>query len=155
MSSDTALAELFEKAAKLTEYKKQLANLLLGEILRLSSDEEFDCPISAEHIAQLTDLWGDSEINSSTAKKLVGRLWEDGSRSPAEIVDTEGLRQIKSEEILLPLVEEAIAKNSRSVEDFINGKVNALKALIGYVMSKTGGLAEAKTVERLILDKII
>lgn len=154
LADDIALSALFESAAALTEHKKTLANLLLGEILRLSSEEEFSCPISAEHIAELADLTASAEINSSTAKKLIGRLWEDGSRSPEKIVDIEGLRQIKSEDILLPLAKEAIEKNQRSVADYKNGKSNALRSLIGYVMSKTDGLAEPKTVEKLILSLI-
>ena len=151
LSSDTALSELFDSCAALTEHKKPLANLLLGEILRLSSDEDFSCPICAEHIAQIADLCAEEDINSPTAKKLIGRLWNGEKRAPSEIVDTEGLRQIKSEEILLPLVKEAIDKNERAVMDYKNGKANAAKSLIGYVMSRTAGLAEPKAVEKLIL----
>lgn len=152
LASDTALSQLFESAAGLTSHKKTLANLMLGEILRLSSEEEFSCPIPAKHIADIATLCAEGDINSSTAKKLIGRLWEDSSLSPCEIVESEGLRQIRDEEILLPLAKEAIEKNARSAEDYKNGKSNALRSLIGYVMSRTGGLAEAKTVEKLLLD---
>ena len=151
LSSDTALSELFDSCAALTEHRKPLANLLLGEILRLSADEDLSCPIPAEHIAEIAELTATQEINSSTAKRIIGKLWGGDKRSPADIVDTEGLRQIKSEEILLPLVKEAIEKNERAVRDYKNGKSNACKSLIGYVMSRTAGLAEPKTVEKLIL----
>lgn len=152
LSSDTVLSDLFEKCASTAKNKKILANLLLGEVLRLSADEEFFCPIPAEHISEICDLYSDGEINSSTAKKLIGRLWSGEPHSPIEIVNAENLRQIKSKEILLPLAKEAVEKNSRAAEDYKNGKSNALKSLVGYVMSRTGGLAEAKSAEKLILE---
>ncbi len=154
LSADVGLSNLFDKCAELTAHRKTLANLLLGEILRLSSEEEFSCPISAEHIAGIADLCAEKEINSPTAKKLIARLWAGESRTPAEIVDGEGLRQIRSRDILLPLAKEAIAKNAKSVEDYKNGKSNALRALMGYIMSRTNGLAEPKTAENLILELI-
>ena len=154
LSSDMVLSDLFEKCAAVAKSKKILANLLLGEILRLSSDEEFFCPIAPKHIAEIADLYAESEINSSTAKKLIGRLWNGEHRSPIDIVNSENLRQIKSEEILLPLAKEAISRNARAAEDYKGGRSNALKSLVGYVMSQTGGLADAKAVENLILDLI-
>ena len=152
LSSDTALSALFDSCATLSNNRKGLANLLLGEILRLSNDEDFYCPINPKYIAETADLCASDEINSTTAKRIIGRLWNGEMRSPTEIVDAEELRQIKSEDVLLPLVKEAIEKNERAVRDYKNGKSNAAKSLMGYVMSRTAGLAEPKTVEKLILQ---
>ena len=154
LSSDITLSDIFDSSAKLTEHKKALANLLLGEILRLCDSEEFYCPIPAKSLAELSDMFGNGDINSSTQKKLVARLWDDPTLSPRHIAESESLWQIKDEERLLPLVLEAIEKNQRSAVDYKNGKTNALKALVGYVMGKTGGLAEPKTVEKLLLERI-
>lgn len=154
LSSDIVLSDLFEAAARNTEHKKTLANIILGDILRLSQGEEFFCPIPPDHLAELATLFGNGDINSSTVKRLTARLWESQDRSPKELVEAEGLWQIKDERVLMPIIKEALTRNARSVEDYKNGKSNAIKALIGYVMSRTGGLAEPKTVESMILRLI-
>ena len=83
----------------------ELTNLLLGEVLRLCTDEDFACPIPPESLGELATLLAEGDINSTTAKKLIGRMWSDPSILPAETVDKEGLRQIKSTEALLPLID--------------------------------------------------
>lgn len=154
LSSDMALSDYFTQAAEATAHKKTLTNLLLGEVLRLCTDEDFACPIPPESLGQLATLLAEGDINSTTAKKLIGRMWSDPSILPAETVDKEGLRQIKSTEALLPLIEAAIAANPKAVADYKSGKTNALRSLQGYVMSITGGLAEPKAVEKLMLEAL-
>ena len=153
LSSDVNLSNVFDKAAELTEYKKVLANIMLGEILRLCESEDFACPISHENIAELATLVGEDKISNTTAKKLVGRMWQNDT-SPKKIVDDENLYQINDEDILRELVREAIEANQRSVDDYKHGKKNALKAIMGYIMAKTRGLVNPQTTEKLLLDVV-
>ena len=151
LSSDIALSALFEEAHELTPYAKTLANLLLGEVLRLCDSEDFVCPINAENLACLADLSATEQINASTAKKLVSRLWSENV-SPLEIVKAENLFQINDADELRALAKQATEQNPRAVADYKNGKSAALRSLIGMVMSKTGGRANPKLAEEILVE---
>ena len=50
--------------------------------------------------------------------------------------------------------EEAIAENPQSVADYKAGKEKALNALVGAVMKKTRGRADARTARDILLEKL-
>ena len=153
LTSDKALADYFEAAAEQTEYRKTLANIIISELLRLARAEDFECGISPKSLAELATLAGSARINSSTAKKLLQRLWEKDF-SPFEIVVAEGLEQINDEELLRRYVTEAIEASPASVQDYKRGKTAAAKAIVGRVMSATGGRANPAIASRLTEDML-
>ena len=154
ISSDGALSDYFDEAAKYTKHKKTLANLLLSEVLRLCDAEDFKCAIPPQRLGELAELFGDERINSSTAKKMLSKMWNDPCTVPAELAERERLWQINSESELLPLVENAIRTNPKAVEDFLGGKSFAIRSIIGKVMASSGGKANPVTVEALIKREI-
>ena len=149
LCSDKMLSDFFDSAEKRTEYKKDLANLLLGETLRLCEGEDFECPFSADSLAELATLLGEKKISSTTAKKLLVRMWKDGI-SPMQTVENENLYQINDVHLLTELAKEAINANTGSADDYRAGKKNALKAIVGYVMSKSKGLANPVITESIL-----
>ena len=153
LTADKALADYFESAAEHTEYHKILANIIISDLLRLARAEDFECGISPKNLAALATLSGSSRINSSTAKKLLQRLWEKDS-SPEDIVRSEGLEQINDAELLRGYVEKAIAENPESVRDYKRGKTAAAKAIVGKVMSDTGGRANPAIASKLVEDML-
>ena len=153
LTSDKALADYFEAAAEQTEYRKTLANIIISELLRLARAEDFECGISPKSLAELATLAGSARINSSTAKKLLQRLWEKDF-SPFEIVVAEGLEQINDEELLRRYVTEAIEASPASVQDYKRGTTAAAKAIVGRVMSATGGRANPAIASRLTEDML-
>ena len=159
LSSDLALSDYFEAAAEGCSHVKTLANLLISEALRLSTGEEFSCPIPPEKFGELSKLFGSERINSSTAKKILVRLWNDNAegkepRSPSDIAESEGLWQINSRDQLLALARSAIESNQKSVNDYKNGKTAALRALIGKAMAESRGLANPKLLETILLEEL-
>jgi aspartyl-tRNA(Asn)/glutamyl-tRNA(Gln) amidotransferase subunit B len=154
ISSDIALSNFFDEAARFTEHTKILANLLLCEGLRLCGAEEFECPVPAENLAELCTLFGEGRINSSTEKKLLERMWSEPSESAADIAEREDLWQIRDEGRLLELVDMAIAENPKAVADFKGGKSFAIRSIIGRVMAKSAGRAHPEMTEKLILSQI-
>ena len=159
LSSDLSLSDYFEAASMGACHVKTLANLLISEALRLSEGDEFACPIPHGHFRELAELFGGERINSSTAKKLLSRLWDDNAcgkepRSPSDIVESERLWQINSREELLTLARGAIANNQKSVADYKNGKSAALRSLIGKAMAESRGLANPKLLEDILLEEL-
>ncbi len=149
LTGQVEIADYFEAGAKLTKHPKVLGNLIISEIFRLLPQDSADIPISAANMAKIADMYGEGLINSGTAKKLVNRLWEQDA-DPAEIVEREGLGQINDREKLAAVVAEVIAKNPKSVEDFRKGKLQAVKALMGQVMGRTGGRGNPALIQEIL-----
>ena len=154
IASDPALSAYFEQAEEYTRYKKQLANILLSEILRLVEGEDFECKISPQYLGELCELYGSERVNSSTEKKLLAMMWEGREESPADIAEELGLWQINDESQLLPIVLEVIEKNQKAVSDYKGGKSFAIRSIIGKAMGQTQGRANPRIVEELILQEI-
>ena len=154
--SDRALAEYFEAAAALTDYKKTLSNLIVTELLRLldaQRNDAFSSPVSAENMAKLASLLGDETINSSTAKKLLSEMF-DKDIDPCKAVHERGLAQINDRSALLPFILQALTENPKAKIDYATGKRFAAKAIIGRVMALTSGKANPTVLSEMVEEEI-
>ena len=147
--SDMDMADYFEKVATLAKTPKVVANILVGEVARLNTAEMFCCPISAVNMAKLSDLISNEVINTSTAKKLIARMWETDF-DPVVIVEKEDLKQINDRDFLVKIATDVIGNSRKLVSDYKNGKQQAIKALMGQAMSKTTGKANPVVMEEII-----
>ena len=112
-----------------------------------------DYPIAATDLAELVRLIDVGTISGAIAKKVY-RAMMDGEGSPEAIVKARGLVQISDTSAIEPVIDEVIAKNPQSVEDFRAGKERALGALVGQVMKATQGKANPQLVNELIRKKL-
>lgn len=153
ITNDMATADYFEEAAANTKYPKILANLMIAEIMKLYDSETGSPQIAPEHLAQIAEMQGSGEINSSVAKKVIKALWEEDTDA-CEYVKTNDLGQINDEALLNEMIKAAIEKNPKSVEDYKKGKVAAAKAIMGQVMSATKGRGNPILIEKLLNDAL-
>ena len=154
LSSDLALSDYFDRAASVTEHKRTVANMLISEGLRLSVGEDFFCPIAPEKFGRLCELFASEMINSSTAKKLLVRMWSEPALEPDKVAESESLWQINDRAELEKIAVAAIEQSRKAVEDYRGGKSFALKSIVGKAMAASGGRANPRIVEQLILEKI-
>ena len=77
-----------------------------------------------------------------------------GEGSPTEVADARGLELVQDDGALQAAVDEVIAQNADVAEKIRGGKVQAVGALIGQVMKKMRGQADAGRVRELILEKL-
>ena len=156
LTGQKEIADYFETAAKLTHAPITLCNLLITEIFRLLPPESTEIPISAAHLAKLSDLIDGGQVNSSAGKKVLTLLWEQ-DRDPEDIVSEQGLYQLSDSEALLSAVREAISQNPKMLEGYKKGKTNMSKALMGQAMAITQGKANPVKLQELLqaeLDKV-
>jgi aspartyl-tRNA(Asn)/glutamyl-tRNA(Gln) amidotransferase subunit B len=71
-------------------------------------------------------------------------------QSAAEVVESEGLRQISDTGELEAIIAQAIADNPRAVEDYRAGKTKAMGAIVGSVMRVTRGQANPGMVNDMV-----
>ena len=153
LTSSIELANYFEKAAKTSKDTKVLANLLISEVFRLVSADEFQLPFSPEYLSELVNYIDSGRVSISAGKKIIEKMFKE-EKSPDKIIKEYDLEQINDEEILSPIVDEAIKGSKRAVEEYKAGKEKALQSIVGRVMSRTKGKANPQLTIELIIKKI-
>ncbi len=71
---------------------------------------------------------------------------------PEQYVEEKGLKTVNDEGALRKTVEEVIAANPQSVEDYRGGKEKALGFLVGQTMKAMKGKADPAMVNRLLKE---
>jgi aspartyl-tRNA(Asn)/glutamyl-tRNA(Gln) amidotransferase subunit B len=111
-------------------------------------------PISAAQIAGLVLRIADNTISNNIAKKVFEALWNGEGNSADEIIEKQGLKQITDTGAIEALVDEVLAANQKSVEEFRAGKEKAFNALVGQAMKATKGKANPQQVTDLLKKKL-
>ena len=151
IAADAGLAEYFEQGAKSCAHPRIMANLLISEALPLSGTEPIR--VKAGDLAQLADMLAAEEINSSTAKRVLREISQDG-QPPRQVVDRLGLWQINDERALGEIVRQVLEESTALVESYRRGKQAALKGLIGQAMAKSNGLGNPVKIETLLRETL-
>jgi aspartyl-tRNA(Asn)/glutamyl-tRNA(Gln) amidotransferase subunit B len=105
------------------------------------------------HIADLIKLTNEGVISGLVAKEVLRQNIDTG-KDPAVIVKQKGLEQVSDKGELDLIIEDVINSNKKSVDDFKNGKDNAISFLVGQVMKISRGKANPKLANELLRAKL-
>ena len=156
LSSEQELAEYYEEVVKVSDDARLAANWVLTEILRVLKEknisiEEFS--VEPENIGKLIKLIKADTISSKIAKDVFEILLSE-NKDPEIIVKEKGLVQITDNSEIEKIVEQVLAENPQSVEDYKAGKSNALKYLVGQPMRLSKGKANLQMINEMILARL-
>ena len=156
LSSEQELAEYYEQVVKDSDDARLAANWVLTEILRVLKEknifiEEFS--VEPENIGKLIKLIKADTISSKIAKDVFEILLSE-NKDPEIIVKEKGLVQITDNSEIEKIVEQVLAENPQSVEDYKAGKSNALKYLVGQSMRLSKGKANPQMINEMILARL-
>ena len=150
------MADYFDEALSHYNDAKTLANWIMGDLARLVNTNQTamrDCPVAARQLAELLDMIGKGTISGKIAKSVLEEMYAT-SKDAAAVVKEKGLAQISDEGALLQIVDDVIAANPQSVEDYRAGKEKAIGFLVGQIMKATKGQANPGVVNTLLKDKL-
>ena len=150
------LANYFENVVKLTNEPKLSSNWMLTEVLRVLKEEYIDInefKVSSENLAKLIKLVKEGTISSKLAKDIFEIMCED-NKDPNIIVKEKGLIQISDTSEIEKIVKQVIEENPESVNDYLNGKDRAIKALMGSAMKISRGKANPQLVQELLIKNM-
>ncbi len=151
------LAGYFESVAAAVADKKVAANWVMGEFsaaLNASDLAVAAAPLSPTQLARLIQRVLDGTINNKTAKDVFAALWAGEAASADAIIDARGLRQISDVGAIEKIVDEVLAANVKSVEEFRAGKEKAFNALVGQAMKATKGKANPAQVNEILRRRL-
>ena len=136
---------------------KTCANWVMGDLAARLNREDKDIsesPVSAAQLGGLIARIADGTISNSIARKVFDALWNGEGESADQIIEAEGLKQISDSGAIEKIIDEVLAANARSVEEFRAGKEKAFNALVGQAMKATKGKANPQQVGELLRKKL-
>ncbi len=148
------LANYFEEVVGFGVSAKEASNWILVELLRVLKDEEEEIiPVKSEYLANLIKIIGEGKISRTAGKEVFEELIAT-DKSPETIIKEKGLTQISDSSELEKMVSEILDQNPQAIEDYKNGKNQAVGFLVGQVMKASKGKANPQTTKDIIEKKL-
>ncbi|MDG0857157.1 Asp-tRNA(Asn)/Glu-tRNA(Gln) amidotransferase subunit GatB [Roseateles puraquae] len=175
MTQSLATARYYEAAKAAGATPKLVANWVMGEIskrLNASGAEIDTAPVGPELLAALIIRIKDGTISNNAAKEVFEFLWTaseavglslDASYADRAIADlarvdavieAKGLKQVSDTGAIEAILDEVLAANQKSVDEYRAGKDKAFNALVGQAMKATKGKANPALVNELLKKKL-
>ncbi|WP_374018002.1 Asp-tRNA(Asn)/Glu-tRNA(Gln) amidotransferase subunit GatB [Paenibacillus thiaminolyticus] len=154
ITSSKKLADLFEDSLQYTKDAKAVANWIMGDLLAFLNAGGLEIEavkLDGQGLGEMIGLIEKGTISTKIAKTVFKEMLESG-KPPQTIVEEQGLVQISDEGAILVVVQQIIASNPQSVEDYKAGKQKAIGFLVGQVMKETKGKANPGLVNQLLVQ---
>jgi aspartyl-tRNA(Asn)/glutamyl-tRNA(Gln) amidotransferase subunit B len=157
MTHSRAMSDFFEATAAACGQPKLASNWLTGEVSRRLNavDSSIEaCPLSPQTLGALIARIHDQTISHNAAKQVLDALWLTPHKTVDELIREQGHEQINDSTELERILDDVLAANAKSVEEFRAGKDKAFNALIGQAMKATKGKANPALVNELLKKKL-
>ena len=154
ITNSKKLADIFEEAISLGAAPKKVSNWLMVETMRLMKEAGMDADelsFSAKNLAAIIKMVDDKVINGTVAKEVFEKVFADDI-DPVKYVEENGLKTVNDEGALTKTIEEIVAANPKSVEDYKSGKEKAIGFLVGQTMKAMKGKADPGEVNRILKE---
>jgi aspartyl-tRNA(Asn)/glutamyl-tRNA(Gln) amidotransferase subunit B len=151
ITADVQLADYFDAVVAAGVPAKAAANWLTGEFSRLLNQHAADglrvsdVALPATGLAELVMEVEEGRVSATNAKDVLARVFESGE-SPREVIEREGLGQVSDSGLIASEVAAVLAEFPSQVGEYRGGKQQIYGFLVGQVMKRTRGRADAKLV---------
>ncbi|HIR11512.1 MAG TPA: Asp-tRNA(Asn)/Glu-tRNA(Gln) amidotransferase subunit GatB [Candidatus Fimenecus excrementavium] len=152
LTGNMAFVTLFEETVKLCDSPKDVANWIMGEVMKLLNDTGTlpeDMTLAPEKLAVVIQMVKSGKINRGTGKTVLEKVFADGV-DPESYVQENNLAQITDLGAIRPVLEEVIAANEKSVSEYKAGKTQAMGYIMGQAMRALKGKAPAQEVQKML-----
>ena len=150
------VSEYFDKAIEGLKVPKTVSNFIIGSMFRRieteAEKENFAVATTPQQLNQLVKMIEDKKIQNNLAKHTLEKILDTG-KPCTDFIDENDLGGI-DEIALAEMCQNAINNNPNAVIDYKNGKEKALMALLGNVMKKSRGKADAQSVKAKLKELI-
>ena len=154
ITGDIYLVRFFEKTLEKCNSPKDVANWIMGEVMKLLNDSATlteNNPLKPEDLAAVINMVKSNKINRGTGKKVLEKVFTDGA-DPEKYVEENNLAQVTDVSALRPIIEQVIADNEKSVSEYKAGKTQAMGYIMGQAMRALKGKAPAQEVQKILKE---
>ncbi|MDE5947140.1 MAG: Asp-tRNA(Asn)/Glu-tRNA(Gln) amidotransferase subunit GatB [Oscillospiraceae bacterium] len=131
---------------------KTLSNWILSDISKFTNDTGksiLETKLTAEKLVALVCEVEKGTISNSSAKKIFDIIIKE-DKDPVKLIEELGLAQNSDDGFLEQLAKDVLSANEKSVNDYKNGKTNALGYLVGQCMKASKGKANPGKVKEIV-----
>jgi len=157
MTQSLAFAQFYEATRDGCGSPKLAANWLMGEVSKRLNAEGRAITATALKPATLALLIrrvSDGTVSNNGARQVFDLLWSGQNSDVDAIIESQGLQRMSDSSALLAIVDEVLAANAKSVEEFRAGKDKAFNALVGQVMKASKGKANPAQAGELLRQRL-
>jgi aspartyl-tRNA(Asn)/glutamyl-tRNA(Gln) amidotransferase subunit B len=162
LTSSKGMSAYFESVVGVVgpTHAKLAANWLMGEVSSQLNRDSLDIansPVSPAQLGLVIQRVADGTISNKIAKDIFQAIWEEKATDDTaadRIIEAKGLKQISDTGALEAIIDEVMAANQKSVDEYRSGKEKAFNALIGQAMKATKGKANPQQVNELLKKKL-
>ncbi len=158
MTQSLAFARYYEAVRDACKQPKLAANWLMGEVSKRlnAAQQTIDaCPISASALGALITRIADGTVSNNAARQVFDALWSRESDDVDALIASKGLKQMSDTSALEAIVDQVLAANPKSIDEYRAGKDKAFNALVGQVMKASAGKANPAQVNELLKKKLV
>lgn len=155
LTSERSLSDYYESAVKIYGGDpKRISNWLMNDILAMLNESGKTAGalnLTPAFLAELLKMLDAGTINTPTAKALLAKI-ESSGRAPAEIVQAEGLAQVRDTDAIRSVCEKLVAANAAQVAAYRGGKTGLMGWFVGQVMREMRGKADPQAVNTILKE---
>ncbi len=163
LTENRARADYFEACVSQTNGEaageaRTVSNWMLSELLRVQHEARMDqdtleARIPPDHLAQLLGQIKEGKISGKIGKDVLDTMAETG-KTPAAVIEEQGLVQISDTGELEGIVDGILVEHPEDVAEYRAGKTKLLGFFMGQVMRASQGKANPKLVNELLRKKL-
>jgi len=153
LSSDKFYSDLFEQAHD-QKNAKEIANLITTDLMGFvdTKEKRKESKLTAKHLADLANSIIENKITRNSSKNVLQTIVKSG-KSVSQLISELDLGHVSDEAELSKIIDEVLKDESKAVEE-AKQKPETINYLVGKVMKKTKGKADATLTLNLLKKKI-
>ena len=153
LSSDKFYSDLFEQAHD-QKNAKEIANLITTDLMGFvdTKEKRKESKLAAKHLADLANSIIENKITRNSSKNVLQTIVKSG-KSVSQLISELDLGHVSDEVELSKIIDEVLKDESKAVEE-AKQKPETINYLVGKVMKKTKGKADATLTLNLLKKKL-
>lgn len=152
LMQERAIADYFEAVVAAGADAKAAANWVQGEVLsHWNASGQFS--VEPTRLAALIALVAKGTVSLQAAKQVYGELTTSND-APHDVAARLGLVQVRDSGALAGWVDEVLAAHPAEVARFRGGEAKLTGFFVGQVMKRSGGKADPKGIQPILLERL-
>ncbi|MBN1604783.1 MAG: Asp-tRNA(Asn)/Glu-tRNA(Gln) amidotransferase subunit GatB [Chitinispirillaceae bacterium] len=152
LTSDRHIADFFEATLNFFNDARQVANWIMGDILRIMNEQKITLDaitVTPARLGKLLSLISDGTVSAKAAKKVLDTMQSE-NKEPDTVIDQLGLRQVSDTGALEIALRKVLDEHPAEVERFRGGDKKLTGFFVGQVMKLTKGTGNPKEINTLL-----
>ena len=156
LSVDPNLSNFFEEVVIRSRNPKLSANWIMGELSAFLNKENLsilETKVDSINLGNLLSRIEDSTISGKIAKEVFEEMW-NSKKSPDEIIQEKGLKQVTDSSEIEKIINQVLEQNQSQLEQYKSGKEKLFGFFVGQVMKASRGKANPEQVNKLLEKRL-